>query len=167
MQSSIRSLFSDHGDSLAKVSRPAAEAEELIETISPIIESHTAMVCPDCTSVCCIDRHSRFDYSDVIFMSALERDIPEEDPAVTGTDPCRFLGRRGCVRKRSERPYRCTWFFCSPLLEVIEERMPLAEYRSFMKMLRRITELRTEMIRYFEAVIVSLPPVPGNALKNK
>lgn len=160
MQSSIRSIFSGNGDALAEVIRPAEEAEEMIEAISPIIESYTAMVCPACTSVCCIDRHSRFDYSDVIFMSALGREIPADDPAIANTAPCRFLGARGCLRKRSERPYRCTWFFCSTLLEVIEQQMPLAEYRRFIEMLRRITALRTEMISYFETVLINLPPVP-------
>ncbi|MBI5073790.1 MAG: hypothetical protein HZB62_01255 [Nitrospirae bacterium] len=151
-------IFSKHGTELQSTRHAAEKAEETIEAISLIIESHTARVCPDCRSVCCVNRHSRFDYSDVIFMSSLGREIPADDPAVEFTDPCRFLGARGCLRKRSERPYRCTWFFCSPLIEVIEEQMPLAEHRKFMKMLRRITELRTEMIMSFETVLMNIPP---------
>lgn len=156
-------FFSEHRAALESVRRLAEEARDLIEAISPIIESRTARVCPDCTSVCCINRHSHFDYSDVIFMSALTREIPEEDPVVTATDPCRFLGSRGCLRERPHRPYRCTWFFCSPLLEVIEEQMPISDHRKFMEMLRKITELRTEMIKNFETVF--LKPIP--VLKNK
>jgi len=155
-------IFSEHWAALRGASLAAEKAEEIIEAISPIIESHTARVCPDCTSVCCVNRHSRFDYSDVIFMSSLNREIPADDPAVAFTDPCRFLGVRGCIRKRSERPYRCTWFFCSPLLEVIGDQMPRAEHRKFMEMLRRITELRTGMIGKFETVLMNLPSVPNN-----
>ncbi|MBI5634192.1 MAG: hypothetical protein HZA15_12030 [Nitrospirae bacterium] len=156
-------FFSEHRTALESVRHRAEEAREMIEAVSPIIECLTSRVCPDCTSVCCINRHSDFDYSDNIFMSALNKEIPEEDPGVAATDPCRFLGRRGCLRERPERPYRCTWFFCSPLLEVIGEQMPLSDHRNFIEMLRKITELRTEMIRNFETVF--LKPVP--AMKNK
>jgi hypothetical protein len=156
-------FFSEHRAALENVRRRAEEAREMIEAISPIIEYHTSRVCPDCTSVCCINRHSAFDYSDIIFMSSLGREIPEEDPEVAAIDPCRFLGKGGCVRIRAERPYRCTWFFCAPLLEVIEEQMPVSEYRIFMEMLQKITGLRTDMIRNFETVFLKLHP----ALKNK
>ncbi len=167
MKNSIRSLFSEHRDALQKARRAAEEAEAMIEAISPIIESHTARVCPDCTSVCCINKHSRCDYSDVIFMSSLGKKIPDDDPEVSFSDPCRFLGVTGCIRKRSERPYRCTWFFCEPLLAVIEEQMPLAEHRKFMEMLRRITQLRSEMIRTFETVLLDLASAPNYNQKSK
>jgi len=167
MQSSIRSLFSDQGDALAEVSRSALQAESLIETISPLIEAYTSKACPECTSVCCINRHSRFDLSDVIFMSALGKDIPVEDPGIADVAPCRFLGMRGCGRKRSERPYRCTWFFCAPLLEQVMEQKSNADCRKFMKMLQQITEIRTTMMNDFETISMKLSPSSNNPLKNK
>lgn len=148
----IPRIFSEYRSAFQSVMCSARQAEEMIEEISPIIESHTAMVCPACTAVCCINRHSHFDRSDVIFMSSLGREIPGEDPAATGTDSCRFLGMRGCVRKRSERPYRCTWFFCAPLLERVMEQKSNAESRKFMKMLQQITQIRTKMISDFETL---------------
>ncbi len=152
MQNSIRSVFSAQRDAFAEVTRSARQAETLIETISPLIEVYTSAVCPQCTSVCCINRHSRFDRSDIIFMTALGKDIPEDDPCTAETDACRFLGSRGCVRKRSERPYRCTWFFCSALLDQIMQQASAEEYRNFMKILRNITDHRTSMISNFETV---------------
>jgi len=134
----------------------ALQAEILIETISPLIEAYTSAVCPECTAVCCINRHSRFDRSDVIFMTALGKEIPEDDPGIADTDSCRFLGSRGCVRKRSERPYRCTWFFCSALLEKVMQQTSAAEYRKFMELLRNITNFRTAMISDFESIFIKL-----------
>lgn len=155
----MRQLFSKHGDALTGVVSKAHQTEVLLEAISPIIEALTSRLCPECAAVCCINRHSHFDYSDVIFMSALNRELPAEAPEVALTAPCRFLGLSGCLRKRTERPYRCTWYFCEPLLDVIWKQMPLPEYRRFMKMLREITVLRTEMINNFEAALIDLPTV--------
>lgn len=152
MQKSIRGLFSGHRDALAEVTRSARQAETLIETISQFIEAYTSEVCPACTSVCCINRHSAFDRSDVIFMTALGKHIPEASPGVAETDACRFMGSRGCTRKRSERPYRCTWYFCSALMEQIMDMESASEYRQFLEILRTITEVRMIMINNFETV---------------
>lgn len=156
MQHTIQTLFSNHGDALADVTRSAKQAEILIEAISPIIEAFTSSVCPDCTSVCCIDRHSRFDYGDLIFMSSLGKDIPERNSGIPDTGACRFLGSIGCARKRSERPYRCTWFFCSALLDQINRQASAAEQRKFIKMLKDITTCRMAMINDFETVTMNL-----------
>jgi len=158
MENRIRSLFSEHGVALAQVSRSARQAETLIELISPLIEAYTSAVCPDCTSICCINRHSRFDQSDVIFMTALGEDIPEENPGIADTDACRFLGSRGCTLKRSQRPYRCTWFFCSPLLDQIMQQTSAAGYRKFIELLRDISKIRTTMINDFETISATSSP---------
>ena len=158
MLGSIRSLFSDQGNALAEVSRSARQAEILIETISPLIEAFTSEACRLCTTVCCVNRHSRFDQSDVIFMTALGKDIPAEDPGIADTDACRFLGMHGCGRKRSQRPYRCTWFFCETLMDQITQQASSAEYRKFIEMLQAITTNRVAMIRDFEAISSSLFP---------
>lgn len=166
MQSRIRSLFSEHGVALAEVSRSARQAEVLIEAISPLIEAYTSAVCPDCTSVCCINRHARFDQSDVIFMTALEKDIPGENPGIADTDACRFLGSRGCNLKRSQRPYRCTWFFCSLLLDQIMQQTSAAEYREFIELLRDITKIRTKMMHDFETIFATSSPCLKTPKKN-
>lgn len=156
MKDSIRPLFLEHADALAEVSRSARKAEALIETISPLIEAYTSAVCPQCTTVCCINRHSRFDRSDVIFMTALGRALPEEDPSIADTADCRFLGSRGCRRKRPDRPYRCTWFFCSALLDQIILQTSASEFRRFMELLRNITEDRSAMMNDFETISAKL-----------
>lgn len=156
MQRSIRSLFADYGDALSEVTCSARRAETLINAVSPLIEEYTAALCPACSSVCCINRHSRFDRSDVIFMTALQKDIPEEDPGIADTDTCRFLGSRGCILKRSQRPYRCTWFFCSSLLDQIMRQAAAMKCRTFMQLLQNITIHRTAMISDFETISTKL-----------
>ena len=146
----MQDLFAAHGTDFAKIRQSAADARDLIETISLDIERYTATVCRDCSSVCCSHRHSRYDRSDSIFLAALGLDVPEYDSNIGETAPCRFLGTKGCVLQRSLRPYRCTWFFCTPLLDhIIKTSDPLA-YRRFIRTLRAITEKRTRMLDDFE-----------------
>lgn len=147
---SIQDLFAAEGTDFAEIRQSAAEARDLIETISLDIERYTATVCMDCSSVCCSNRHSRYDRSDSIFLAALGLDVPEYDPDAGETAPCRFLGNRGCVQERSRRPYRCTWFFCTPLLDHIIRTTVPRDYRRFMRTLQSITDKRTRMIDDFE-----------------
>ena len=153
----IQRLISTQGTAFANTRQSAAEARKLIETISPDIERHTAAVCITCTSVCCINRHARYDLSDSIFLSSFGLAVPEYDSGTEETAPCRFLGNCGCTLHRSLRPYRCTWFFCAPLLDHIVEQNDPSAYRAFMRTLQAITETRTRMIRDFEEAAAKIP----------
>ncbi len=98
----------------------ADELKHAYHTISPFIEKHTAVVCPECKKVCCIDKHSRYDSDDMKFMESLCIDISHNTPDREETGPCRFLFSTGCALERWKRPYRCTLFFCTPLLKSLE-----------------------------------------------
>jgi len=153
----IQRMFIAQRDLLSGVRNTAFEVRDIIETISLSIEPLTAVVCPDCISVCCINRHSRYDWSDLIFMTALGNDIPEDNTGIEDSAPCRFLGRNGCTLERSTRPYRCTWFFCTPLLDYAIEMSGPSGYRKFMEKLQLITEKRSSMIHDFDTILRNLP----------
>lgn len=134
----------------------AREVKDRIDAASPLLESITAAVCPACKCVCCISRHSRYDRSDMIYMASLGHDIPEYRPDIEETAPCRFLERTGCKLERSLRPYRCTWYFCTPLLEHIVVTQGPVGYRHFVNLLQQLTEKRMAMINDFEAAFHEL-----------
>ncbi len=105
---------------------PPAEHEEtirekavglyrLLERASPLIEQYTSEVCPTCEDVCCKQKHAYFDDEDMIYITALGVEVPEYDERGP-EEPCQFLSERGCTRPRGHRPFRCTWYFCPPLL---------------------------------------------------
>ncbi len=154
-EAAIRELFRRSPGRLRAVRQAAVEAARLIEDISIVMERFTGAVCPDCTSVCCIQRHARFDRSDIIFMAALGSQVPEYLPGPDDTLPCRFLGGRGCTRRRSERPWRCTWFFCAPLLDHLIAVLGPAAYRRFMQDIRAITDQRLHMLDAFDLALAS------------
>jgi len=119
----------------------AEEMREAYDSVSPFIEHHTSRVCPDCLSVCCIDRHGTHEREDLALIEALGEVPPPERPLEQDTSPCRQLGEMGCGLMRWQRPYRCTWYFCSALLEAMDQEDPRA-YREFIRKLRRLQDLR-------------------------
>jgi hypothetical protein len=46
------------------------------------------------------------------------------------------------------RPYRCTWYFCTPLLDHIQKKS-VRKYRRLLDLLQRITQKRLEMLNEF------------------
>ena len=122
----------------------AEEMQRAYEDVSPFIESHTSRVCPSCAEVCCIDRHGTHEREDIAFIRALGEKPPREAPLSEDTLPCRQLCDRGCGLPRWKRPFRCTWYFCSALLESMPAEDPRG-YREFMHRLRRLQSLRQEV----------------------
>ncbi len=128
----------------------AEEVSYLLDILGPHILKYTERICPLCEDVCCIDHHSQYAYDDFVYFSALEERMVERKPGLDDRGPCQFLGPNGCKIRHSRRPYRCTWYFCSPLLREIEKG-PAREYRKFLGLLCEITEKRTFLLREFQS----------------
>jgi hypothetical protein len=125
----------------------AKELKNKFEEISPFIQKHTSQVCPICEKVCCVNKHGYYDKDDIIIISALGIEVPEYQHDRSDLDPCRFLKKEGCSLQRWKRPFRCTWYFCSPLLENMQEDNSRI-YREFIESLRKLISIRRELIAY-------------------
>ncbi len=113
------------------------------ESLSPFIERHTNRVCPHCAKVCCANRHGTPEEEDFTFYRALGI---EAKPALGAPDKiCSLLGGAGCALPRWQRPFRCTWYFCQPLLDSMR-RDGGRPYRAFVAELARLVGLRNELI---------------------
>lgn len=141
-------LFRDHGDILSPVRKKADAVRNKIEAVDGFIGETASLVCPSCVDACCKDAYAFPHLSDLIYMYALGLTPPLYTRDAEGGDPCQFLGPSGCVLARSLRPFRCTWFFCDPFLEVME-RLPAKRYRTFVESFHKIIELRREMTDEF------------------
>lgn len=138
-------------DKIRKLKELAFKIAEMIELLSPFIEHHTKAVCPSCQKVCCINKHSYHKHEDILFIQALGEELPVYMDGVDDSAPCQFLDKYGCTIKRSLRPYRCNWFFCTPLLEHILS-IPAPEYRKFSDSLKQITQKREELLNEFAKI---------------
>lgn len=116
----------------------------LFEEISPLIEGYTSEVCPDCEDVCCKQKHAYYDSEDMICISALGLSSPEYSERGL-EEPCEFLSFNGCSRPRWQRPFRCTWYFCEPLLRHMSDG-PGRPHRRLVSLLQDIVELRGNLI---------------------
>ncbi len=124
----------------------AAELKNAFNSVSSFIEKHTSIVCPDCKNVCCIDKHGRYDDSDLVILRVLGIEKNHNDQSDhEETSPCRFLRKDGCSRQRWERPFRCTHFFCNPLLKSLENDRAKS-YRIFIEQLQYLVEIRRKLL---------------------
>jgi len=122
----------------------ARELKAAFDAIDPFIQQHTALSCPVCEEVCCIDKHGNHDADDMTFISAFGNEIPAVKSDKKDTDPCRFLIKNGCSLDRWMRPFRCTWFFCDPLLEGM--RGSGKAYREFVDSFNRLILIRRKLV---------------------
>ena len=115
----------------------------LIES-SPLIEEYTADVCPDCIDVCCRQKHGLYQERDIRYLRALEVAVPPRDTARPLEGPCEAMGPKGCTLPRWLRPFKCTWYFCEPLLAALN--------RGPQKKARQIAAVMQEMIDNYDAL---------------
>lgn len=155
-QKDIDDVFRYHKDRLVKVRDLAADIFKEMQNLSMFIQQHTAVVCPECSSVCCVNRHSYHTFNDIVYIYAIGGKIPLHTPRLDDFAPCQFLGETGCTMPRSLRPYRCNWYFCSPLLDHIIEHNSNRHYRFFINLLQRITGKRQKMMEEYSSGVKNI-----------
>jgi hypothetical protein len=128
-------------------SKTALELRDAFNAVSPFIQRHTMLVCPLCKKVCCINKHGDFDTDDLVFINPMGIEVPHDSPDRKETDPCRFLKVNGCMLQRWRRPFRCTWYFCEPLLESMREDNS-KDYRVFIRSLQRLVSIRQQLLAH-------------------
>ena len=122
----------------------ASRLKRLLSEISPLIEEQTRKVCPDCRNVCCRQKHGTPDQKDLLFFDSLGVKGPKVDMTRPPEGPCEFLSSSGCILERWMRPFRCTWYFCAPLLAAMEEG-PQRSHRKLVAMMDEIVRLHGEL----------------------
>jgi len=137
--------FDQHNTESLNLTELADELRQAFKAVSPFIEKHTAIVCPECVKVCCIDKHGRYDQNDVRFLRALGANMRNDLPDRDESDPCRYLSEKGCLRERWERPFRCTQFFCDALLKSLENDNAKL-YRAFVEYLQHLIDVRQRLL---------------------
>lgn len=127
-----------------KAEEIAIRLKGLLTEVSPLIEEYTQRVCPLCEDVCCKQKHASPEERDLIYMKLtgiseyiLEAPDPEE--------PCQFLGEKGCIKPRWQRPLRCTWYFCERLLKEMDQG-DQRKARRLIEAIKEIIELSRKLM---------------------
>lgn len=123
----------------------AQRLKEILIEVSPLIEEYTRSICPLCNDVCCKQKHVIPEEKDQIYMKLIG--IPEYNLDTRGPEePCQFLGPKGCIRPRWQRPLRCTWYFCESLLKAMDDG-DQRKARRLIEMIKEIVELSGRLVR--------------------
>ncbi len=138
----LEEFFHSPDHRLQGIRNLARQIKNALENISPLIQETTRAVCPHCADVCCISKHGFYNYEDLVYLFALGLRPPFIDLSRNDHDPCQFLTENGCSMERVIRPSGCNWYFCNPLLEVLEKR---PDYRDFDASLMELAELWMKM----------------------
>jgi len=120
----------------------AERLQQLLIENSSLIEEYTRELCPVCTDVCCRQKHGIYRKRDVIYLNALGTAIPIRDPARPLEGPCEAIGERGCTHPRWLRPFKCTWYYCEPIIRAMRDRPQRST--------RALTAAMEEMIRCYD-----------------
>jgi len=118
----------------------AGNLKQLLLESSPLMEEFTAVVCPDCADVCCRQKHGLYRERDVLYLRALGEKVPGRDTARPLEGPCESMGTCGCALPRWLRPFKCTWYFCEPLLAALNSSPP-KKMRKLSALLQEMTDL--------------------------
>jgi hypothetical protein len=124
----------------------AEQLKRLLVESSPMIEEYTAPICPGCTDVCCRQKHGMYQENDIRYLRALGIDAPPRDPERPHDGPCEMMGPQGCGQPRWLRPFKCTWYFCGPLLKALSESPP-RKARRVSVMLQQMADLYGELAK--------------------
>jgi hypothetical protein len=123
----------------------AKKLKKLLIDIAPLIEEYTAAVCPDCQDICCKQKRSLPDANDVRYIKALGASQPERDLSQDPDGPCQFMGQAGCAIPRWLRPWRCTWYFCDPLIKAMNAG-PQKKVRLLSALIQEIIDIRSSWL---------------------
>lgn len=124
----------------------AERLKQFLIDSSPVIEEYTAAICPGCTDVCCRQKHGTFRENDILYLQALGCDVPQRDEKRPADGPCELMGPQGCDQPRWLRPFKCTWYFCEPLLKALGESTP-RKARRVSAMLQEMADLYGELAK--------------------
>ncbi|MEW6326128.1 MAG: hypothetical protein AB1487_00805 [Thermodesulfobacteriota bacterium] len=147
----IRFVFKGYPREAENIHCLAVEVKTGIEAIDPLIQEMTSEVCPHCKSSNCTNLNGRFDWCDLIYLAASGLESPPFRNGLRDEDPCQFLSEMGCVLPRTMRPHRCNWWYCEPLLGLMETWLPRKQ-RMFISSMEKITQTRKRMCDEFKTI---------------
>ncbi|WP_353683559.1 hypothetical protein V4D30_06685 [Thermodesulfovibrio sp. 3907-1M] len=144
----LDSLFVNFPEVFEQTKALANEVKNLILKVDPFVEIYAKKVCSNCINICCLNKNSRYEYDDLIYILALREKFPLPERNLKEKEPCYLLTEKGCKIPRYLRPLRCNWYFCKELLQEMETAPPRA-FREFSNTFNKMLYLRQQMLNSF------------------
>lgn len=124
------------------------EIKNILLKLEPFVDFYARKTCSKCSNICCLNKNSRYEYDDLIYILALREEFPIPDRNLKEKEPCYLLTDKGCKIPRYLRPLRCNWYFCKDLLKEMETS-PTRAFREFSNTFNKMLYLRQQMLNCF------------------
>ncbi len=141
-------IFQEFPDKFQDTKLLAEEVKEYIVQVDPFFDIYSKKVCSCCTHICCLNKNSRYEYDDLIYILALREKFPIPDRNLKETEPCYLLTDKGCKIPRYLRPLRCNWYLCKELYKEMESA-PAKVFREFSNTFSKMLQVRQQMLNSF------------------
>lgn len=151
----VDALFKNFPENFKDSMALANEIKYLILRLDPFIDFYSKKVCPSCLNICCLNKNSRYEYDDLIYILALREKFPIPEKDLNEKEPCYLLTEKGCKIPRYIRPSRCNWYFCKDLLSEMESA-PARVFREFSNNFNKMLQLRQQMLDSFFKALSNL-----------
>lgn len=151
----VDSLFKNFPKAFEEAMSLSIEVKNCILKIDPFVEIYARKVCSKCIDICCLNKNSRYEYDDLIYVLALREKFPLPDRNLKEKEPCYLLTEKGCKIPRYLRPLRCNWYFCKDLLKEMESA-PARVFREFSNTFNKMLYLRQQMLSSFFQALSNL-----------
>ncbi len=148
----LRSFLAARPQTALQLTSLGTRYKEILEQIDPLIQGLTAKSCPYCGVVCCAQKFGLPNSSDMVTFLAMNVNGHVYDFQKDPRSMCQFMGEKGCILPRYQRPFRCTFYFCDPLLIQID-LLPKMENERLIQGLKKLESLRQEMTKLAETGI--------------
>ena len=114
---SIKQVERSNPAALIDLHKMAVKIRGLYESLSESIAAICSHTCTGCQDICCVRASIWFDFKDLLYIYFGLDQFPRfqiRKISLEGQNKaCRHLTKKGCVLSRIERPFVCTWYFCS------------------------------------------------------
>ncbi len=142
----LRSSLAQDSQITTQLSKLGNQYRQVFDQIDPLIQDLTTKSCPYCGVVCCAQKFGLPNSNDLVAFLAMNVNGHIYDFQKDPSSMCQFMGERGCILPRYQRPFRCTFYFCDPLLIQID-LLPADEHQTLVKGLKKLESLRQEMAK--------------------
>lgn len=145
---SLDQLFLNFSENFKESMELAEAVKSCLIELEPFMDFYSKRVCSKCTNICCLNKNSRYEYDDLIYILALREKFPFPERNLKEKEPCYLLTERGCKIPRYLRPLRCNWYVCKDLLLEMESA-PARVFRNFSNKFTIMLNLRQQMLNSF------------------
>lgn len=151
----VDTLFRKYSSAFEETMNLAKEVKNHILSVDSFIDGFAKIVCAKCLNICCLNKNSRYEYDDLIYITALRESFPMPERNLKEKEPCYLLTERGCKIPRYLRPLRCNWYFCKDLLKEMESA-PARQFREFSNRFNKMLQIRQQMLNSFFNSLINL-----------